>query len=486
MKKFLLPFILLGCTSEDLFEPISFEVEKEILVKKADSTETSNTEKEILVEVIDTISNSNSTIDTVTVVLPPPNHKNYLQPSYLLHQSPVNLVNIANLRVDSLNDDFTAVANLDINGDGQDDFIIHPAYYNDHEWTNIKTPYEVWFFENNTYVKQDSEIIFDNLPKSYLAYRALVGDFDNDGDGDVFFAATGIDLPPYPQDREPSLLILNDYNQSGKLIVKEIDFFASPHDATAADFDNDGDLDIFSIGAVPITYPGYHSGWIENLGNGVFQPVDTFYNIPFNEFTFSNINASEAADINNDGYIDIIYGGHEWVGILHGGEIGYTRVFFGDNTKKYNMNNQILIPQVQYFRNIQDYHFFDFDNDNVLEIIILRSGDGLDENNEKIGGAFTNEPSTYYGGYYVQIVKLVNDQFIDITHETINNNFIRSNKIYQDAESEWIKRLVIQDYDDNGTLDLFNPPIFDYGLNKINKGDIRVWEFTNSIFNRIQ
>ena len=41
-----------------------------------------------------------------------------------------------------------------------------------------------------------------------------------------------MDLAPYPKERESSILLINDFNNNGKIKVVEIDEFASSHEAS--------------------------------------------------------------------------------------------------------------------------------------------------------------------------------------------------------------------------------------------------------------
>ena len=77
-------------------------------------------------------------------------------------------------------------------------------------------------------------------------------------------------------------------------------FGASGGDVVAADLDADGDMDLLSA---------YGNSWSENLGLAAFSQPH-----PLPATTLGCVGASCAADLNDDGYIDVIIGGEELSG----------------------------------------------------------------------------------------------------------------------------------------------------------------------------
>jgi len=389
-------------------------------------------------------------------------------------------------------DTHTAVAVLDLNQDGYEDFIVAPTYTGSAEFSSIKVDYEVYLYEGGEFIYKSNDIFLNQIPKSYLARKALVGDFDGDGDGDAYFAHTGMDLAPYPRERESSILLINDFNNNGKIKVVEIDEFASSHEASSADIDNDGDLDIFSASLVDPNgrFSGYHYGLLLNDGNGNFQRSN---NILYENIleAFSLINTSEISDIDNDGYYDIFYGGGGSIGILTNNIYGFPRVLWGEQDYIYKTTNQTLLPNVQGFDNIVDVDFYDLDMDGTKEVIILRTGDNLDDDGNLInaGDEFINTligESYYYGGYYIQIVKLNDRSPIDVTSDFISDNFYRtSNNVWSEGDynSDWIKWLIVKDYDNNGLIDIFTPLIYSVGPGDKN---FKRWEWNGSKFIKVE
>ena len=437
---------------------------------------------------------------------PEPVFKNYLKSSHDNQASRLNLLDFYKIRhregkadrffceyVEQTpglyQDAMVSVGIIDINGDGYEDFVIPPTFNGDNdgigEWSSREIEYEAYVYNNGEY-KFTEEVWRGYIPVSYTARKALVADFDGDGDGDIYFACTGMDLDPYPRERETSWLLINEGD--GTLGLKEINEFMSSHDSTAADFDGDGDIDIFSIGYIPNRSDGYHVGVLENIGGNNFIRKETFSGNTHNsygEFYFSNVTTSEAADINNDGYMDVVWGGNEFVGLVYGQFMGYPRIELGNQTGKFNTDQSIFIPTVEGYALILDIDFYDIDGDGTLEIIINRAGDDLDENGQINSGFGFNESigeSYHYGGYYIQVVKLINNQAVDVTNQYIQDNFYRAFSEACDPQSDWIRWLVIQDYDNDGNIDIFNPLIYFWGEGH---ESLRRWEWNGSRFTRI-
>lgn len=437
---------------------------------------------------------------------PEPVFKNYLKSSHDNQVSRLNLLDFYEIRhregkADRFfceygeqtpglyQDAIISVGIIDINGDGYEDFVIPPTFNGDNdgigEWSSRKIEYEAYVYTRGEYIFSE-EVWGGNIPSSYTARKALVADFDGDGDGDIYFACTGMDLDPYPREREKSWLLINEGD--GTLGLKEIDDYMTSHDATAADFDGDGDIDLFSIGYVPDRFNGYHIGILENIGGNNFIRKETFSGNSYttNDDYFNLITSSEAADINNDGYMDVVWGGSEFLHSIFGPKTGHLRIELGSMSGKFNTDNSIFVPRINGYGVILDIDFYDIDNDGTLEIIVNRSGDSLNDNgqfpeqefgfNEQIGETY------YYGGYYIQIIKLVNNQAVDVTNQFIDNNFYRAFSDGCDPQSDWIRWLVIQDYDNDGNIDIFNPLIYFWGEGH---ESLRRWEWNGSRFTRI-
>ena len=131
---------------------------------------------------------------------PEPIYKDYLKSSHDLfatrNKADVNLVRYLNQRdnryVDWCNgiyegfnqngnsfDEGDGVAYADINNDGYDDIFIHPTYQDlSGGFTLIPIEYELYLYENGSYIFTEINWGGINPPKVHLARKIIVGDYD--------------------------------------------------------------------------------------------------------------------------------------------------------------------------------------------------------------------------------------------------------------------------------------------------------------------
>lgn len=155
----------------------------------------------------------------------------------------------------------------DFFGDGNYALVAHSFEY---DWTAATADKKghIYFYRqaNGKWIDNTSALI-DDTSGCLHPRKAVVADFNQDGRPDVFFACTGIDQPPFSG--EPSLLLLS--NKAGKF-TKHFYQSKSPnytHGASAADINGDGypDLVITDHG----TYDGRGGiGFYINNRDGTF------------------------------------------------------------------------------------------------------------------------------------------------------------------------------------------------------------------------
>ncbi len=135
------------------------------------------------------------------------------------------------------------VAMADFNLDGYLDVVMAPGVNR-----NIRIPVEMYFYNptNGNYVLNASSI-GGNLGTNSII-KSLVGDFNGDQIPDVFFADSGSEYGPMPSTGWPGenlSMLLSESKGKFKLSILTqfpINFY---HGACSGDFDLDGDLDIF-------------------------------------------------------------------------------------------------------------------------------------------------------------------------------------------------------------------------------------------------
>lgn len=368
--------------------------------------------------------------------VPTINLKNYLVPSYDLQQSDVN-IDIMKLRAskEGINSGWNilAVTFLDINSDGNDDI-----FYNSSFGENVRTKGKIFIYKNGDYVLDST------YTTTFLIHprKSIVGDFNNDKAPDIFVAAHGDDKPPFAG--EYTQMLLSNSNKKYDLVeFKERESYY--HGACSGDIDKDGDLDIFVLGK-PDSYFLINDG----KGNFTYSLDNIDKNTLIDQYT------CELVDIDKDGYLDLIMGGHEFM------SGNTTRIYWGDPSGKFI--NKIDIPAVMNLGTITDIDVYDIDSDGKNEVVVTRTGGRPNDFNEY-----------FYSGWYIQVLSLLDRKAVDST-----NTFIDGNSYVQTIRNnqEWVPWLRFNDFDKNGKIDL-------YSTKCTNLPQVR-WEIQNKKLVRIK
>ncbi len=387
----------------------------------------------------DTNSAPTNPVTSTPVTTPPVQagtSKNYLQTSYELQKSEIN-IDLVSLR-NSNNQTaagFLAVAYLDINGDRKDDIFINPLL-----GSNNRATGEIYLYKNGNYVLDNS--YFTTPPSLIHARKALVGDYNNDGMPDIFITGHGYDQPPFPG--EYTELLLSNSSKKYDLIKfdTKIGFY---HGACSGDIDKDGDLDIFVLAPS-------NSYFLINDGKGNFSISTSQIDIT----KLSGQYHCELVDIDKDGYLDLVIGGHDMEAY------NKTQILWGSSSHKYDFSNKTEIPSVEYFGVVTDLDIADLDNDGINELAITRTG----------GKVINNSFSYFYQGWYIQIIKLSNRIASNVTLSFIEKN----SKDYL-VNNPWIIWMRFEDYDNNGKIDFFST--------RCGGADFVRWELQNGKLIRI-
>ena len=438
---------------------------------------------------------------------PEPIFKDYLKPAGVLEKSRVKinppLIRYLNQKDNSmelrcqyingglnqfgnLSDEYTGIAFADFNGDGYDDMFLHPVYSQGGTvgYTTIKTEYELYMYESGEYKYHQIDFGNQSTPLVHQAREILVGDYDNDGDPDLYSGNFGID-DGLGINTEKSLFIINNYNIDGTFAYKENPHMEGVHEASSADIDNDGDLDIYSRGRLGITQP--YSPFFKNTGNFELQ-MWNYYGQDVNIFV-DDINSSdqdwqydytkdlmgsELIDVNKDGYIDLVLVGFEWEKEF--------RVLWGSSSG-FKTSDVSFIPQVETPASFDmgkapDIHVEDIDSDGINEIIIVRTGG----NGQNADIDFINngtDAGIFYRGWYLQILKLTSTkQLIDVTNTLIEDFYSDQTEDFcGNPSNNWIYWIVVNDYDNDGNLDIYNKMMSNRPLHR--------WEWNGSKYIKV-
>lgn len=301
----------------------------------------------------------------------------------------------------------------DFNSDGYVDLFL--SYKNN---TGTRFPVEIYINKGDNENFEKFNSINNNIGAD-TARKSIVGDFNLDGKPDVFIADHGSEIPGESYDFAfPSIMLSNS---NGEYDFKVLDNLSKAfyHGATSGDFIKDGDLDIFCSTKLMLI----------NNGDGTFtEDYSSFSDSSNGIFTV------EFFDFNKDGYLDLLCGGHSmsesW------GEIPSSRIYYG-NGQNFSTERSLLLPNLSGWEVTVDYEIADINNDGIEEIFLVRTGGFVDENNQM---------ANFYNGWRIQILELLNNQYVDNTSKYMDVFY---------GDSQWMVRLRVQDIDNDGKLEMF-------------------------------
>jgi hypothetical protein len=271
--------------------------------------------------------------------------------------------------------------------------------------------------------------------------KFLIGDFNSDNYVDFFLIGHGYDKQPFPGEFNKSLI---SNGNGGYLETDYTSLESFYHGGASGDFDNDGDLDVL------VTDAGRGKSAIFVNNNGVFNLTTQLINQNLMEGMYN----AEFYDVNKDGFLDIISGGHDWT---YGNVNTYDNtplIIFGDGIDYIN-SETLRLPESSISGQgiVTDFNFYDLDGDNIEEIILTRTGDNQTDSNN------------FYNGWSIQVLKKSGTNYTDQTNSFINN--------FYEPTGSWIRWGHIRDKDNDGKVEFFNtayPNVLNYLEWELNAG----------------
>lgn len=159
--------------------------------------------------------------------------------------------------------------------------------------------------ESGTFIPVGAMAGFQNSPGT-KAYGMAIGDTDGDGDMDVYLSTCRGD------NNIRNHFYENQMAQTGSLSFIDIadtngtQFMTNSYGSEFHDFDNDGDLDLFMVGA-----DGQPSKLWRNDGSNQFTDTDTLRGGPLLSDVAGDLNGGRAVDYDNDGDLDLFFHDHK-------------------------------------------------------------------------------------------------------------------------------------------------------------------------------
>ena len=185
-----------------------------------------------------------------------------------------------------------AVTFLDFDNDGdQDLYVVNDRYFGNVLWRNDGPGCGLWCFED---VSEDT-----GADRPVDGMGIAVGDYDLDGDWDLYFSSY-----------DEQVLLQSQIAQSSETYIEVgdgagVNFEATGWGAVFVDFDNDGWEDIYL--ATSNSSSGESNRVFRNLADGTFQDVSAGSGASNGEYTLG----VAYADYDADGRVDIVIGNRD-------------------------------------------------------------------------------------------------------------------------------------------------------------------------------
>ena len=203
-------------------------------------------------------------------------------------------------------------------------------------------------------LRDASDLLIDNRATSghSSARQVLVTDFNQDGKDDFFIADHGVGTHNGFRDTYLLSQPNGTWLESSGSHLSHPNYVIFDHGSTAGDIDNDGDIDI-----VNTNLDGSLTCWM-NRGGG-YMSKRTCGNI----FAF----AIELADMNSDGFLDIVHGAHEF----EGGPNSATGISYNNGRGSFGRTKRLT--EIPAWGTVPELSVADLDGDGDQDIVLSRS-----------------------------------------------------------------------------------------------------------------
>jgi hypothetical protein len=312
---------------------------------------------------------------------------------------------------------------LDLNGDGLTDVVVGPLVF---DRVQAVPPVFLVNRGGGRFVDETSSLFDGSPPAVEWNRQMIVADFNGDHRPDILIADIGTDNqainPGWPGQQNKLILSQPDgkYRDATANLPQRFTF---THSACAADVNGDGAVDIFENNIGGLGRSHAQADILLNDGTGHFTvATDRLPDIPLDAYGNTHSYACAFADVNGDGYPDLILGGDDAVersAVLLNDGNGYFHFFEWLPPKLYGPNALVL-----------SIASTDVNGDGAPDLLLAET-----------------QQDPYYIGSKIQV--LINDGQGHFTDETATRFPDEPN-----AQS-WPDRLVLEDLNGDGTADLF-------------------------------
>ena len=258
-------------------------------------------------------------------------------------------------------------------------------------------------------LRYSPKLLIDNRDNKGMALgrQILIADYNNDKVLDIYIADHGVGKPDGYRDSYFLSQANGTWLESSKTHLSHSNFKVYDHGAATGDIDNDGDMDVV------ITTMGSGLQCLINDGTGFLKKRKCGGSFAF---------ALELADMDDDGDLDAIVGGHEY----NPNSSMFTGIHWNNGRGNFSRNNKTRLPQhKKKWGTIPELSAWDLDNDGDIDIAISRTGSS-------------------YKGSAIQII------------ENLGNKKFKDRGIIQlDSNDGWVYGIRFRDMDNDGEDDLF-------------------------------